>query len=628
MADINEILGRQINSVRELKSAISDLQNSLIGLDTESEEFKTTSQQLAAAQEELTKVTRAGKEENVAATDSLVGMQREYKELYNTYKMLSDEQRNSDFGKQMAASLDELSTKINETKQGVGNFTSNIGNYTNSAISAFKQMGQAVQGLNSPLKLAGGGAKALGQSLKALIANPVGAVIMAIVIALKGMQEALKRSEEAQRKFNQALEAFKPVADFVLQIFEALVEVISDVIKWVGDFTTNLLGLENNAKNAASAVDTLAVANAKLAAGYAEMDLYDQNRKQTIQDLREQLEATKDLAKKQEILNQIKQLQATIDENAQIKAHNAVSQALTDLKFYQEELERAIQLEAEGKITAEELADAKIKLANAQEAYNKALKDESAAQYTARKNTEKLDKEIKNLGKSTKSTAKATENLAEKAKNLYENIVENSKTEIQKVTDKYEKEKKLLEKYHYDTTLLTKKYNEDISKIIKKEEDKRRSAYLNGLKQAGADYKAELDLILKRDGEFIATVEQQDLLQYKIIPAVREVRKEIDDLIFSIADGDTLKEIVNLLNTEGFAGLGEDYADIKNKIEEINAEYGLSITTLKNLDLTIENLNDRNKELTNNLFSATFAEVTAERLVDAYEWAFEEIKEL
>ena len=152
MATINEILGKNIDSIKALKAEIKSLQDSLIGLDAESQEFKDTSYKLAAAQDELTKVTRAGKEENIAAKDSIVGMQQEYKKLYDTYKMLTDEQRNSDFGKNMAASLEELSTKLNETKQGVGNFKDNIGRYAGDITKAFGNMGISVGALQGPLK--------------------------------------------------------------------------------------------------------------------------------------------------------------------------------------------------------------------------------------------------------------------------------------------------------------------------------------------------------------------------------------------------------------------------------------------------------------------------------------------
>ena len=45
-----------------------------------------------------------------------------YKKYQSESAFLSDEQRNSDFGKNMASSLESLSTKINEAQKNVGSF--------------------------------------------------------------------------------------------------------------------------------------------------------------------------------------------------------------------------------------------------------------------------------------------------------------------------------------------------------------------------------------------------------------------------------------------------------------------------------------------------------------------------
>ena len=614
MADINEILGRQINNVKELKKAISDLQNSLIGVDVESEQFKTTSEQLAAAQAELNKVTKAGKEDNDAAADSIRGMEKEYKKLYDTYKLLSDEQRNSDFGKNMAASLDQLGTKINETKQGVSNFTSNIGNYTNSAIAAFKQMGQAIGGLNSPMKMAGGGAQALGKSLKALIANPVGAVIMAIVIAIKGMQEALKKSEDAQRKFNQALEALKPIADFIIQVFEALIEVVSNVIKTVGDFITKLFNLSEATNDAASATKNLKVAQEELNAAYSEMDVYDKNRERKIKDLRDELAVTKDLTKKQEILNDIKKLQGEIDENAYTKAHNALKQATTDLKFYQEDLERAIELEAQDKITADELAEAKIRLAQAQQTYNKALDAENDATWKAGNNTKKLDQEIKSLGKSTKSAAKSTKDLAQAEKELNEliNGTDNFfKTNMQNNLDAletlYKKNKKILEDAGKDTTKLTIKYNIERQSLIQKaetESNNRRYA-------AEKEYQANIRELAKDSQKEQLNIEQDRIEKTKeslknLSSLITQVEAEVagtwaegifatlekEGNLSKALDIEQLLEIAEKLGQEVLPEQMERWGgyvrEIQNTIEEINKANGFTIVTFDGLRNKIE----------------------------------------
>ena len=68
---------------------------------------------------------------------------------------------------------------------------------------------------------------------------------------------------------------------------------------------------------------------------------------------------------------------------------------------------------------------------------------------------------------STTKTGKSEyEKQKEEAEKLYKELVEANKREEQKLKEKYEKEKKLLEKFHKDTTLLTKKYYEDLDKLL------------------------------------------------------------------------------------------------------------------------------------------------------------------
>lgn len=240
MASINEILGKQINSVKELKDEIKNLQNSLIGVDTTSEQYKTTAAQLAAAQDELTKVTKAGKEENLAAKDSIIGMQQEYKKLYEQYRLLNEEQRNSDFGKNMAASLETLSSKLNETKQGVGNFKDNIGRYTQSVTEAFNNMGVSVGALQGPLKTATTGFKGLNTVMKA---NPIGLVVAALtalVAIFMKVKDAIGQNEELQMRYNEAMAKFKPIADAVGNALEWLADKLVTFVEWIGKATQRI----------------------------------------------------------------------------------------------------------------------------------------------------------------------------------------------------------------------------------------------------------------------------------------------------------------------------------------------------------------------------------------------------
>ena len=463
--NIEQILGRDINSLKELREEIKRLQDSIASVDPASKEFADTSRKLIAAQEQLTSVTRAGKDENVAAKDSIVGMEKEYKALYNTYKMLTEEQRNSDFGKNMADSLNTLSTKLNDTKKGVGNFKDNIGRYTESVMDAFKQMGISLGGLQAPLKLATNGVKGLNTALKA---NPLMAVIGAIQLAIAAitkMKDAIAGNEELQLRWNKAMSAFQPIADAmaravdkVAEQFVKLVEGIASAVRWLREAKgaiTDFFGITKDAKKRAKELNdtykSIADAQANLIKNKREYQVLNSKDEAEVQRLREEASETSNLQEKRELLTQAKEIQAQIDER--------------NIQLAKDEL---AVLEEQARLTPNsiemnnKLAEATAKVADAE------------AQAAA--NARMFNKQL-GLGKDTASSAAGSmsssfRDLREEAKKLYEETVENAKSEIQKLTEKYQKEKALLEKYHLDTTLLTKQYNAQVEKLNKENAQK------------------------------------------------------------------------------------------------------------------------------------------------------------
>ena len=236
---LEQILGKTINSTKELREEIKRLQDELVKTEAGTAQWDATSQKLVAAQERLTSVTKANKVETQAAADSIAGMEKQYKSLYNQYKLLTEEERNSPFGKQMAASLEELSTKLNTSKKEVGNFKDNIGRYTDSAIEAFGKMGISVGGLQGPLKLANGSFKAFN---KTLMANPIVwilAALKAIIGVFNKVKEAIMSNEESQMALNEAMSAFQPIIDAVKNGMDKLGQVVVKVIGWVADAFRN-----------------------------------------------------------------------------------------------------------------------------------------------------------------------------------------------------------------------------------------------------------------------------------------------------------------------------------------------------------------------------------------------------
>lgn len=585
MADINTILERNIGSIKELKAAISELQNSLIGVDETSEEFKTTSEKLAAAQAELNKVTRAGKDDNNAAADSIRGMEKEYKALYDTYKKLTEEQRNSDFGKNMAESLENLSTKINDAKKDVGNFTSNIGRYAQGASEAFSKMGVSLGGLQAPLKAAAGGTKTFGTALKALAANPIILVITALVAILVKAAEAIKKNEELTNRLKEAMAVFKPVLDAVSNAFDFLAKLLVKTIEGLAKVAEKILSIIPGMKKAIQSHKDLAKATNELTKAQRENSVVASQKQAEIERLREEASATDDVIEKRKLLEEAKRIQQEVDQRE-------IELAQEELRILQEYSEKTANSAEENE-----------KLAAAQKKVNDAIAK-------GEQNMRMYNKQLAATETKTKSAGGAAKNYREEAKKLHEQLLEENKTEITKITEKYEKEKKLLEKYHYDTTLLTKKYQKEVAEI-------ENAAALKRLEQRRSDDEKYLAVVKRRDEE-LALLLQKETLEQDTIPTLKKLQDEIqeigrslNDTSLPIGDPNRWKQADEFFDKaqEGFENLGDEYKDLKIRVQEINAEFGTNITNTDNLETSLEDLEQTLAEIDERLLEISGEEV-------------------
>lgn len=561
MADINQILGRNISSVKELKAAIKELQDSLVGVDAESEQFKTTSEQLSAAQEELVKVTKAGTQENNAAKDSIIGMKQEYKALYDQYKLLSDEQRNSDFGKNMAASLETLSSKINDTQKGVGSFKDNIGNYAGSISDAFNKMGVSVGALKGPLdtaKMASGG---LNTAFKTLAANPIMLAITAIVAILVKAAAAIKNNEELTQRLHQAMSVFKPVLDAVSNAFDFLAGIIVKVVEGFAKFSAKVLSIIPGMKQAIKSHQELAKATDELTKKQRENEVVNSQKQADIERLREEASATDDVIEKQKLLEEAKAKQAEIDQ--------------ANIEIAQEELRI---LQEYGEKTANS-AEENEKLAAAQKKVNDAIAE-------GEKNQRMYNKQLDAATSKTNAAASSTKNYREEAKKLYEQTVENSKTEITKLTEKYEKEKKLLTKYGYDTTLLTRQYEKEKTDIYQANANAEYNKLLSNYEKELDAKNRHLDNMAKLDKKgFETRVEQLTKLQYAL--------KGLETWWSTVSNESSL--FADFYKEGNWSSIPESFKDFPEVLEglhtqliDLNKTYGITIENTTDLKDNIE----------------------------------------
>lgn len=527
MAKLEEVLGKKLNSVKELRAEIKRLQDSLVGVDAESEQFKTTQQQLTVAQEEYVKVTRTATADNLAAKDSIVGMQREYKNLYDQYKLLSEEQRNSDFGKGMAESLNTLSEKLNSTKKDVGNFKDNIGRYAGDVTQVFSTMGISLGKLQTPLKLVTGGVRTLSAALKSLAANPVGAAIMVIVVAFQAMQKvaervkkAIRENEESQMRLKESMAVFQPVLNAVTNLWDKLGQVVVKVIGWftkayekIADLSTKFTDFIGVTKGANERMMESIKLSKELAK--AENELIKtkraykvENAKDTaeVERLREEASETDNLVEKKKMLEEAKRIQGEID------ARN-VEIAKEEYRIMEEQSKLTPNSTAEN----EKLADALAKVAQ--------------AEADAAKNARQFNREINRVSKSTSSAGVSTVDYRKKAKELLDTLIEGNKSEIQKLEEKYKEEKRLLERYHLDTTLLTKKYNEDLEKLrvaaAKKALDKQRTLFEEEL----SNLKRYEDVFREMSSELEIAEYDIEKLENETGPRIKKIERVFNSIV-------------------------------------------------------------------------------------------------
>ena len=550
---IEEILGKSINSTKELREAIKQLQDQLVTASAGTEEWVDAATKLNAAQSKLNEVMNAGKQSVDAAEDSIVGMEKQYKELYNTYKLLTEEQRNSPFGKQMAEQLEGLSNKLNETKKGVGNFKDNIGRYAQDAVAAFSSMGVSVGGLATPLGLANGGFKTLNATMAA---NPIFWLITAIkmIIGLfQKLKESISSNEESQMAWNEAMSAFQPITDAVANSFDRLGQVVVKVVGWIADafrkarevkaIITDFLGITKGEADIVREQNELYKELAKrtneLTKAKREQQILNANEEAELKTLLDKAAATTDAAEKMRLLNEAKAIQEGITAR--------------NIKIAEEEYNLLLE---KSKLTAND-AETNDKLAQAEAAVAKA-RAEGAAK------TKEMSSQIAGLTKSTDTYTEALKREKEEVERLLNEIEENSKTEVQKLDEKYQRELALLKKYGKDSNELTKQYLAEKARIEKEADEQQQADIKNTLtgQIASSNTSKETSILLQK----LAVIENEELAEETKV----ERLKELDDELLQYKMDNLLWEIENieLTNEEKLARYQEYYAARQQQIDD------------------------------------------------------------
>lgn len=193
-----------------------------------------------------------------AAEGSLKAMSKELSTLKKQYREMGEEERKSADGTALRDKIKALSDTLKEEEAAYGSTGRNVGNYeeairkaieangalNNSVIGNVKAIGQMSEqagGLGNLLK---GGLKtainAVWSALKALMSNPIVALIAVVTAAVMGLIKVIKGNEEQVRKLQTAFAPVQAFLDWLVKILQTVADGLITVIGWVGKLVGGL----------------------------------------------------------------------------------------------------------------------------------------------------------------------------------------------------------------------------------------------------------------------------------------------------------------------------------------------------------------------------------------------------
>ena len=217
--------GYSFKSLGDAKKYIDRLRASLIDLDETSEDYAERVEEIDKVQDKLNKAMKATGDKTKDAEGSYNALSKKMSELKKAFKETNDEAEREVLAKQIV----NINDQLKEMDASIGNYQRNVGNYEAAFTKGLSGIAEQVQALGNPLAVAKNGVLALGKAMKALIANPVGAVIMAIVVAIKALKKGFEQSETATNSLKRAFSALQPVMNAISNVFTGFAKIVGSI---------------------------------------------------------------------------------------------------------------------------------------------------------------------------------------------------------------------------------------------------------------------------------------------------------------------------------------------------------------------------------------------------------------
>lgn len=481
--DATTSTGYSFKSLGDAKKYIDKLKASLIDLDEESEEYAETVAEIADVQEKMDKAMKATGSTIKGAAGSYNELSKRMSELKKEFKATNDEMERNILAKQIVSINNQLKTM----DASIGNYQRNVGNYEAAFTKGLSNISDKISSLGNPLAIAKNGVNTLGKAFKSLISNPIGAAIMAIVVAVKALKVGFENSEEASNKLKRAFSAFEPIINMVKNAFTGFANIVGTVAEKAIPALVN--GLQKAGEWMMKLLNKIGIVSDEKLKAFQD----------SIEKQKESIRLSQELTEREIALEERKRKMMVENAKSEMVIADLRAKAADKEKYTAEERKKYLE-----KAIATEKALNAAKLSIAQEEYNIALERSKQTDNTAADNERlaqlqanlynvkkdyfekerSLNNELKSINgelvKSAEEANKAQAKLDEEAKKQREKDLEEIKkikerasqallTSVERdkeiLKKKYEEELALLKKYEEDTTALTDEYNRKRAEI-------------------------------------------------------------------------------------------------------------------------------------------------------------------
>lgn len=637
-------LDDSITSVKELRAKINELKDSLVTLDSGTEEYSQTVQELTQYTSKLQEVQSAGKQ----TVDSLPGsyneLNNQMKELLKQYKSMSvvtDEDKQKQ--KELAEQINSMNDELKALDAAVGNHQREVGNYANALHGlrdimdtvhtgteqlgdGFNAVGSIIGSVTGETSSASSAMEAFGSTFESLtgvayslydsldkvqIMYEMGSEVMDIFKTKQAASTAATEADSIAKKANTVATAaettatnaatvatkgltkallsnpFTLIAVAVVALIanlDTLVNAFHKVVDWITGANEKLAEEEAATNRVIAANDKLIASQDERSKQFErEIRLMKLNGAGAVAIVKARMK--ENLANRQALKGQLELTNARI---ADLKV-----QAAEDPDKYQKILDAAIKSRSEivksYRKLQDQFEDLKITRLEAEK------EEREAAKKTATSKVSTSKKANTTIKKDTKDTVKELQDSYKLDVSNFKEAVQ-SKLESQKMLiDSFTNAKGILKEINDYSDLKTNlsTFGSDLYKVLKTLDDNRLAASQSYIQSVTKSYDEEVESLYKKDNEQITKIKEKfkegtkeytravEDAKKKTDKAIDELEKKRSELIKENLPKDDLDKL-GIINDVGNFITNENYDVIKNANTEIT-KYANSLSTLSTL---------------------------------------------